>query len=185
MGPLMTKRRARVGERGVVAVEFALVLPLIAMLLLGVLTAGIGFGQAVGLANAVREGGRFGATSIPSTATPPPYSSAQWTTWATDVNNRTRQLLMDAETTQATVCTQIWRNSATTVAAPTVVLASPVCSVGSQGLTDLSLATPPTIDPNTCVVMVWAFRQIGINAILVNFNPIVRRDSIARYERTC
>ncbi|QNN53152.1 TadE/TadG family type IV pilus assembly protein [Nocardioides mesophilus] len=166
------------------AVEFALVLPLLAMLLLGIVTAGIGFAQAISVANAVREGSRFGATSIPA-STAPPYTDLQWTNWAADVNSRTAAMLVDTSAGQATVCTQVWKNSTSVAAVPTQVLSSPACVVGSQNVAGGSAPTPPSVDPNACVVTVWALRQIRINALLINMNPTVRRDSIARYERSC
>jgi Flp pilus assembly protein TadG len=51
-----------------VAVEFALVFPLLVMLLFGIITAGISFAHSLGLTNAVREGARFGAISDASPA---------------------------------------------------------------------------------------------------------------------
>ncbi len=62
-----TRGRARLDERGAVAVEFALVLPVLVMLLLGITTAGLSYSHAIGLTNAVREGSRFGATTLATT----------------------------------------------------------------------------------------------------------------------
>jgi hypothetical protein len=49
-------------EGGASLVEFALVLPLILMLILGMVTAGIAYNEKMALAHAARESSRFGAT---------------------------------------------------------------------------------------------------------------------------
>lgn len=60
----MKKARARraEGDRGAVLVEFAFVLPILAMLLFGLLSAGMAWNQNLALASGVRAGGRYGAT---------------------------------------------------------------------------------------------------------------------------
>ena len=60
---LGTRALGHADERGAVAVEFALVLPLLVMLLLGIATTGLSYTHAIGVTNAVREGARFGATA--------------------------------------------------------------------------------------------------------------------------
>jgi len=52
-------------ERGAAAVEFALVLPILVMLLFGIIQFGMAFNQKQGLHAAAREGARVG--SIPTT----------------------------------------------------------------------------------------------------------------------
>ena len=54
------------GDRGAVLVEFAMVLPILAMLLFGLLSAGIAWNQNLALASAARSGGRYAAT-LPTT----------------------------------------------------------------------------------------------------------------------
>ncbi|MES1205222.1 MAG: TadE family protein [Pseudomonadota bacterium] len=61
----------RAGDRGVVAVEFALIVPLFAALLFGILEYGWIFYQQFNLASAVRNGLRQGVT-ISQTANPDP-----------------------------------------------------------------------------------------------------------------
>ena len=53
-------RRVR-DESGAVAVEFALILPILVMLLLGVTTTGLVYSDHLAITNAAREGGRFGS----------------------------------------------------------------------------------------------------------------------------
>lgn len=81
------KRFAR-GESGAAMVEFAIVLPLLLVLVLGI----IDFGRALfvlnNLTNAAREGARFGATRIE----PPPTNGAVQTA----VRNRVTQYVNGA-----------------------------------------------------------------------------------------
>jgi Flp pilus assembly protein TadG len=50
------------GDRGAVLVEFALVLPVLAMLVFGMLSAGIAWNQNLAMAQGTRVGGRYAAT---------------------------------------------------------------------------------------------------------------------------
>lgn len=49
-------------ERGAALVEMALVLPLLLMLLLGIVSAGLAYNHQLALTHAAREAGRYGAT---------------------------------------------------------------------------------------------------------------------------
>ncbi|MGN6575622.1 MAG: TadE/TadG family type IV pilus assembly protein [Nocardioides sp.] len=61
----MTKLRTRrCPERGAVAVEFALVLPILVMLLFGIIEFGFVLAQKAALSSAVREGARYGSVNI-------------------------------------------------------------------------------------------------------------------------
>ena len=66
LGPLRASR----GESGAALVEFALVLPVFLMLLLGMMTGGLAYSRKLSVAQAAREGARFGAT-LPITASTP------------------------------------------------------------------------------------------------------------------
>lgn len=54
--------RTGMSERGAALVEFALVLPILMILLIGTVTTGLALNSTISLNNAAREGGRFGAT---------------------------------------------------------------------------------------------------------------------------
>lgn len=83
VGPLRPFRRADRGdESGASLVEFALVLPLFFMLLLGMFTGGLAYSRKLSIAQASREGARFGAT-LPIT------TSVPLTTWLTRVSDLT------------------------------------------------------------------------------------------------
>lgn len=66
LGPLRASGR----ESGAALVEFALVLPVFLMLLLGMMTGGLAYSRKLSVAQAAREGARFGAT-LPITASTP------------------------------------------------------------------------------------------------------------------
>ena len=89
----MGRRRT---ERGAVLVEFALVMPLFVMLLLGTVTAGLAYNRKIDLTHATREGARYGAAVSP-------FQQWQSGTWASNVRN----LVVDrsgGELTAADVC---------------------------------------------------------------------------------
>ena len=54
--------RLKFFDRGAVLVELAVALPLVVMLILGMVSAGIAFNNQLALTHAAREGGRFAAT---------------------------------------------------------------------------------------------------------------------------
>jgi Flp pilus assembly protein TadG len=54
--------RAATGDRGAVVVEFALVMPILAMLLFGMLSAGLAWNQSLAMAQGARVAGRYAAT---------------------------------------------------------------------------------------------------------------------------
>lgn len=69
-------------ERGAIFVEFALVLPLLMSLVLGIYTGGQAYTRKIGVVEAVREGARFGA-SLPMGT-----DVNALTTWKDRVRNR-------------------------------------------------------------------------------------------------
>jgi len=60
--PSPRRQRRRHSERGAVFLEFALVLPLLMSLVLGIYTGGQAYTNKIGLVEAVREGARYGAS---------------------------------------------------------------------------------------------------------------------------
>jgi Flp pilus assembly protein TadG len=181
--PLRAHKTAPTGrrpERGAVAVEFALVLPVLAMLLMGIVTGGVTYSRTIGLTNAVREGARFGATT-----------SASSPTWLSDTTSRVRGTQFDdgatASTSSTSVCVQLVK-----VGSPNTEVSSS-CSVGSSNAPSLTMpamtdfpAVPSGSTSGTCLVRVVAARKFTINIALTSFSGTVTRGSVAQYERgTC
>jgi len=166
-------------ERGAVAVEFALVLPILVMLLFGITSAGLSYTNAIGVTNAVREGARFGATTAYAVATP--------TVWPNDVITRVRATQFDDGTTLATsttaVCAELWKVGAT---APT----TSACSTSGNTPALAVSSTAPSLTgmaAGTCVVRVRAARFFEIQTIVAPpWKRTVIRTSVAKGERaTC
>ncbi len=67
-------RGARRGEEGAVLLEFAIVFPLLAMILLAIVSGGTAYNQKLQITHATREGARFAAT-VPTDQT---FSSGTW-----------------------------------------------------------------------------------------------------------
>ena len=55
-------RARRASEGGSMLVEFAIILPILGALLIGMLTGGMAYSRKLALTNGAREGGRYGAT---------------------------------------------------------------------------------------------------------------------------
>lgn len=165
-------------EDGAAAVEFALVLPLLVIVVLGVVTGGMSYSNAIGVSNAVREGARFGATG-----------DVKSVTWTNDVISRVRSTQFDDGTTAAdsgtSVCVQLFK-------APSTV-SKWECSVGQNGGPPLTMpatatdqpAVPTNLAPGACVVRVIAARKFKINGGLASWSGTITRGSTAMYERSC
>ncbi len=72
-------------ERGAALIEFALIFPLLAMLLFGTLTGGLVLNRRMAISEASREGARYGATVPSDQCTPVTVCSGR--TWAQQVQN--------------------------------------------------------------------------------------------------
>lgn len=64
----MVRTTTRGRERGAALVEFALVFPVVIMLIVGMVTAGHAYNQKLQVTHATREGARFAATVSPTQA---------------------------------------------------------------------------------------------------------------------
>lgn len=168
-------RADRRAQDGAVAVEFALVLPLVIMLLLGITTAGVSYSHAIGVTNAVREGARFGATTDATSAN-----------WANDVISRVRATQFDdpGGTPATAICVQLWKSTGQVAG---------TCSQG-DGSVSPALALPATATANpkvpsglpadACVVRVIAARNFTISlGVFPSWNKTTTSFSVARYER--
>jgi Flp pilus assembly protein TadG len=165
-------------DRGAAAVELALVLPLLVSLVLGMVTGGLSYSNAIGVQDAVRQGARFGATADASSAT-----------WASDVIAQVRATQFDDGTTAAlsgtSVCVQLFKTPAT--------VSKYLCSIGGKSGPTLTMsssgtdapAVPTTLPAGACVVRVVAARKFTVNIVVSKWSGTMTRSATAAYERTC
>jgi Flp pilus assembly protein TadG len=166
------RRLPKRAQRGAIAVEFALVLPLLAALLMVIITAGLGYNRSLGVGEGVREGARFGATLDSAT-----WSGAvvqQHTIDATALNVSGQPVVV----TSAMVCTQLVRAPATVVSSAIGATCGPASNAP---------ANPAGVSAGTCLVKVWARITVSLTFILIPPQDIiVNRQSVSLYERgTC
>jgi Flp pilus assembly protein TadG len=157
-------------DRGAVAVELGLVILPLTGLLLGIVTMGLGYNKTLGVADGVREGARFGATTVSSSA------------WSASVHQRTIAStgLNTGSTTVVwpdMVCTKLGRASGTAAPGPTVWKTCTPSLVAQE-------PADPVVPAGTCLVKVWAQIPVVLRVILVPDQTIqVRRQSVSLYER--
>ena len=148
------------GDRGAVLVEFALTLPLLMMLLLGMFTGGFALAAKNSMTNAVREGARLGATS-PSDAN-----------WASAVQGRVLTLAA-SDLTSSQVCAKL-------VKVGTGTLWATSCSFAGS-----APAIPSSTPTGSCVSMVWAARTADFDAFVYRKTLDLAASAVGQYERTC
>ena len=156
-------RRAR-NQRGAVAVEFALIAPIVLMLLFGMFSGGMTYSDHLSITNAVREGARFGAAID--------YTSASW---ATSVRTRVQQVYFNAgdTLTDGQVCVSV-------VSSAGAILSSAV-GTGCGTAPD----SPASMATGSCVVKVWVRKPHSI--VLVVAPPLdfeIGAKSVSYYGRT-
>jgi hypothetical protein len=150
-------------ERGAAAVEFALVLPLLVVLMFGMVWTGLAYSDHLSVTNAVREGARYGAAID--------YSSG---TWATSVRDRVKQVYFNAggTLTDAEICVRLVKSDGT-------VLTSVI------GADCGGAPSAPTMTSGSCAVMVWVSKPRKIELVVF---PTLHFDiggqSVAYYGRT-
>jgi Flp pilus assembly protein TadG len=95
--PTLASSRRRRSERGAIFVEFAIVLPVLLALVLGLFTGGQAYSNKIAVMESVREGARFGA-SLPMGS-----GAGALASWETSVRNRVVDAA-DGDVPLANVC---------------------------------------------------------------------------------
>lgn len=157
---MVLRRRA---DRGAAAVEFALVVPLLLMILFGMITTGLTFSDHLSATNAAREAARYGAAADVSNSS-----------WATSVRDRVKQTYFNAgETiTDAQICVRLVQSSGT------------VAKQWAGGSCGTAPAAPTTMTSGSCAVLVWMTRPQTIQLLVfpdLDFN--IKAESVAYYSR--
>ena len=155
-------------EHGVAVVEFALIVPVLTMLVFGLITGGLAINQKQQMTHATREGARF-ASTVPANQT---FTSG---TWASNI----RDLIVDrsdGSLTAPDVCVALVEGS------PGAVV-SPASSYSTAGQPCISGQTFPiaTGDPGRRV-QVTAKRKVRVEWVLGATDALLSTVATARSE---
>jgi len=140
-----------------VFLEFALVLPLLMSLVLGIYTGGLTYSHKISLVEAIREGARYGA-SLPVGS-----GVGAVTTWEAGVRNRVVSA-SGGDVAYGDVCAKF---------------------VLPTGGSDCGLGDPPgaTNEPTVHLVKVSATKPTKVEFFFFTRNIVLRGKLVARYER--
>lgn len=165
------RRRHRDG-RGAVALEFALTLPMLVMLLLGVTTMGMAYSDHLAVTNAVREGARLGAALS--------FDPASASAWADSVQTRVVQTYFNPGSFNTPqVCVLLTDSTGSSV------YSSPSAGNQPSSCGASVPATPAGVTAGTCVVKVWAKNPENVTlGVFPDLNFSVGAQSVAYYGRT-
>jgi Flp pilus assembly protein TadG len=148
-------------------VEFALILPIVASLLMGLLTGGLAYNKKIAVTDAVRGAARYGATLGDSL------------TFAANVRDRLVQLSA-GELSDSDVCVELIRAGSTNAVTRSWYASTANSSCPAQ----FGTAPPtPTVNTGSCVVKVWAMKTAKLQAVLVNSDLKLKAGSVAGFER--
>lgn len=141
-------------DHGAAAVEFALVVPLLLILLFGTVTAGLAYSDHLGITNAVREGARFGS-AMPYQQSTPAITPAQW---ADSVRTRVQQVYFNAGSTVTTdqICVKLVDSTGAGVTG--------AAALGTQ--CGAEPTAPSGMSTGSCAVKVWVSRPETIQLVV-------------------
>jgi Flp pilus assembly pilin Flp len=159
-------------DRGASAVEFALVLPFLVLLLFGMITTGLAYSDHLSVTNAVREGARYGAAVDYS---PNPSD------WADSVRQRVEQVYFNAGDSidDNQICVKLVKQGVSGAALVTGT------DHGNQSECGSAPSAPDDMATDSCAVMVWVSKPQKIQLIVapdLTFN--IGAKSVAYYGRS-
>jgi Flp pilus assembly protein TadG len=152
-------------ERGAAALEFALIVPILILLLIGTITSAMVYGDHVALNNAAREGARYGAAADITSSD-----------WATSVRDRVKQTYFNsngAQPSNSNICVKLVSASGTTLASYSGA------DCGSQP------TVPTSMNVGSCAVLVWMEMPDTIElAVAPTLHPQLHAESVAYYQQS-
>lgn len=152
-------------ERGVVAIEFALVVPILLMVLLGTTTTALAYSDHLAITNAAREGARYGASAD--------VSNSQW---GTSVRNQVKDVYLNAGSTleDNQICAKVVDAAGTAVGTPWV---GTDCGAAP--------ASPTSMATGSCAVLVWIRKPAKIDLVTApSLDFHLGADAVSYYGRT-
>jgi Flp pilus assembly protein TadG len=169
----MAIRRPATGERGAVIAEFALILPIFMMLMLGIFTGGLAYNRKLAMTNGSREAARFGAT-VPVVAT----GMTAWLDSVAAVAVSSAEGEMDSGVSGRSICVAY--------VYPAGVTATDKTASRRQTASGTTYGTTPCYSdgqPNSVRrVQVVLERTSELQALLVTRNLTLRSRSVVRFE---
>ena len=161
----VSRRSSRRNERGASAVEFALIVPVIILLLMGTVSTGLSYNDHVSLTNAAREGARYGAGADIASSS-----------WASSVQTRIQEVYFNAAGVAPTdnqICVQLVKADGTVYASDSGT------ACGTMP------ALPSSMTTGSCAVRVWLSKPRAVElAVLPNINITLKAESVSYYGRT-
>jgi len=160
-------------DRGAVLVEFALTLPLLMMILLGMFTGGLAWNQKLAVTNGVREGSRFGATLPLANSVCGSGSGTVdcWLSQVADVTQSSSENELGTAVPSRSVC--VAYISTTTTRSLTRTASGDTYATGTTCFSDSRTDTR---------VQVTASRTATIEFMVFTMTPTLSSQSVSRFE---
>jgi hypothetical protein len=168
--PALPRRAGSQGERGAAMVEMAFVFSLLVVLLVGVVTSALAFGEKNAIENAAREASRYGATyPAPSLQPDTPGSWPEWLATVRDVARAAAQGSLSADVDGQYICV--------------AHIGSGLKLEDSNGGSSVSSGTCYNDGLSDSRVQIVTRRNSTINAVFFSFDVTLNAPATARYER--
>ena len=177
--------RACNDDSGAATVEFALALPMLMVLLLGIITGGITLNQQLALTNGVREGSRFGATLSVVNGCPNGTGTMQcWLVQLADVTQSASEGELGTDVASRQICVAYVHPSETAVASDRTTKLVRTASGDTITVGSACFTTPDGRPDTERRVQVTAQRQGEIDYFFGTARPTLSSQSVSKYEAT-